>query len=345
MSLRPLFLLWCALVVGILIVGLDHPLSHAQTATQTPTPIPTIGTPAPSFLPNVTPILYATPTVIGGCPAPINAKVGDYGYISAGVWVRHLPTLSGALVYYVAENIDVQIVEGPICADGFNWWRVTGIDNSGWVVEGRADIGYFLFSYNTGAVGCAPLYQNAVGKNAELLLNARVRQSADPNALVKTVTPAGSTIRIIGGPQCIEGYLWWQVEVEVANFLYIGWMAEGGDGLYWLVPEDAPSLADGTLCADPRRFSQGQRAIVRYRSGPPKVLRAAPDDDAQALFSLVRGVPLVILDGPICADNLNWWKVHVLASDEVIGWLAEGSPGVGYWIAALEDVYPLGTGR
>lgn len=342
MSLRPL---WWALALCVVVALWPRPMTHAQTATATPTATPTVGTPTPALLPNVTPILYATPTVIGGCPPPISAQVGDAGYIRAGVWVRHQPTLSGALVYYVAENINVTIVEGPVCADGFNWWRVTGTDNPGWVVEGRADIGYFLFSYGARPVGCAPLYQNAVGKSAELLLNTRVRASADPNALVKTVAPAGAIVAIVGGPQCVDGYLWWQVEVTVADFLYNGWMAEGGDGVYWLVPQDAPSLADGTLCADPRGFVQGQRAIVRYRSGPPKTLRAAPGEDAQALFSLVRGVPLVILDGPVCANNLNWWKVRVLASTEVIGWLAEGSPGVGYWIAALEDVYPLGPGR
>jgi hypothetical protein len=37
----------------------------------------------------------------------------------------------------------------------------------------------------------------------------------------------------------------------------------------------------------------------------------------------------------VCRDNLNWWKVRVLASQEVVGWLAEGSAGVGYWISTI----------
>jgi hypothetical protein len=44
--------------------------------------------------------------------------------------------------------------------------------------------------------------------------------------------PAGDTFRVIAGPVCADGYVWWQVEY---NDL-IGWTAEGDTASYWLAP-------------------------------------------------------------------------------------------------------------
>ena len=119
----------------------------------------------------------------------------------------------------------------------------------------------------------------------------------------------------------------------VVNVAYDGWMAEGqSQDNYYLLPED---LDAQSVCAMPRDFSIGQQVRVYYREGGPKSLRAAPGVDAPLLFSLVRNMPMVIEGGPICRDDLNWWQVRVLASTPVTGWMAEGSPGVGYWIAPL----------
>lgn len=331
------------LLVLLLIFSADPAPAQAQASTATPIPLPTI-TPvgfAQPFIPVVADVLYATATPIGGCFTPLFLKPGDYAYIRSGVNVRHLPTLSGAPVAYTSENIDVVITEGPVCADGYNWWRVSGPENPGWVAEGRIDVGFYLIPYNLDLSGsCVSLYALAAGKRAELLVNTRVREAANPDALVKTVAPAGSMVDIIGGPQCVGGYYWWEVRVTVVDFTYQGWMAEGQDQVYWLVPEDAPSTEDGTLCAPPLKFAQGTRGLVRYRDGTPKYLRAAPGTDGDAMFSLVNNVPFIVIGGPICRNNLNWWKIRVLASTEVIGWMAEGSPGVGYWMTTLQRAYP-----
>ena len=112
--------------------------------------------------------------------------------------------------------------------------------------------------------------------------------------------------------------------------MYDGWMAEGGNEVALMVPQDLPSLEDGTLCAPPYGIlSIGMRGYVNYTDSTPKSLRAMPGTDQTLLFTLVDGVPFIIEGGPVCVENMNWWQIRVLASAEVVGWMSEGSPGGG----------------
>jgi uncharacterized protein YraI len=44
--------------------------------------------------------------------------------------------------------------------------------------------------------------------------------------------PAGATFSVLAGPQCGDGYTWWQVEYNGTT----GWTAEGGGDEYWVEP-------------------------------------------------------------------------------------------------------------
>lgn len=345
MRIRPLlFLIACLLVVLVSTLSLMQPVvAQDTTIIETPTLIPTA---APVGLPGVEDVYYWTPTPTYGCELPLALEIGDYAWIKAGVNVRHIASLSGVPVFYATEATDVVITGGPVCVDGYYWWQVSGTDNPGWVAEGRSDEGQFLIPYDSAIDAlCTSIYDIAVGDTVELALNTRVRETAGMDGLVKTIAPAGSMIEIVGGPQCIDGVYWWWVNVSVLDYPYTGWMAQGDQFTTWLIPDDIPSEEEGTLCANPLTLEQGTRALVRYYDGIPKTLRAAPGEDGPSLFTLVNNVPLVIEGGPVCTDNLNWWKVRVLASTEVIGWLAEGSSTGGYWIRPLYDVYPPGPGE
>ena len=303
---------------------------------------PTILTPgAPLSTPT------ATPELPGGCYSPLPLSIGEAAFIKPGVNIRNIPNESGALVWNtIYENLDeegrvidnplavpVTIQEGPVCDQGYNWWRVTGTGNPGWVAEGRPDEGYWiLYSGAATSASCENPYDFAIGQQVDLQYNARVREAPTRQGLTRTVAPFGTPVSILGGPQCVESLLWWYVRVTVVNAVYEGWMAATNEDVDLLLPPDLPSLEDGTLCANPLSFAPGDRGYVTYRSGPPKSLRAAPGTDSEFLFSLVRNVPFIIEDGPVCRENLNWWKIRVLASSPVVGWMAEGSPGIGYWI-------------
>lgn len=302
--------------------------------TQIYTPI------APTGLPNV-------------CYPPLPFKVGDLIYIEPGVNLRNMADLSGALAWNtIYENRDadgnvldetravaVIVQEGPVCSDSYNWWRVVGTGNPGWVAEGRPDMtgGYFLTGPQIAefSAACQSQFPLAVGKPVDLVFNVRIRQDPSLSGRTKAVVPFKTPIQIISGPRCIEARVWWYVRASVNNFPYEGWMAEGEPDQQYLLPLDLPSTAAGTACHWPLRLSPGERAYVEYNDTEPKALRAEPGVQSTLLVRLVDGVPFIVEDGPICRDNYNWWKIRVLDSIPVIGWMAEGGPA-NYWMTSLD---------
>ncbi len=331
----------CGVMMFLLSVTLSMTLVAQQRFDPTPYPI------SPNTI-----LITATPTRDPDvCDRPLPIQIGQVIYIKPGVNIRNLPTESGGIVWNTVYdntdedgelnerivNVAARVTEGPVCNGGINWWRVVGLDTPGWVAEGRPDLqGYFLIVPGVGIEGCATIYTITAGTTVDLLLNVKVRAEANINSLVLTVAPAGTPVEILGGGECVNGLKWWNVRVNVVNVNYTGWMTESDGSDYWLVPRDLPSTENGTLCGAPLGLAIGQEGYVNTRGvGEAIALRSAPDLDGPLLFSLVDNVPLVIEGGPVCADNLNWWRVRILASSPVIGWMAEGSRGVGYWISVI----------
>lgn len=303
-----------------------------------------------------TPLAELTATRIppnpNGCYDPLPLTVGATAYIKPGVNIRYEPSQSSALMWNtVYENraadgelvaiplaVPVQVVDGPVCNEGYNWWAVVGTGNPGWVAEGRRyDEGYWIIVPGMGEpIGCDAPHEFTAGEVADVQYNARVREAPSLQGRTKTVVPYDSTVTIISGPECVEDTLWWYVQATVVDFTYEGWMAQGTESVDLIVSQDAPSLEDGTVCANPLPFFVGMRGYVSYYRGQPKSLRVAPDEDSTLLFSLVRGVPFIIEGGPVCADSLNWWQIRILASREVVGWMAEGGGSAGYWMSEVD---------
>ncbi len=270
-----------------------------------------------------------------GCYPPLGLMVDEQVGLVPGVHFRSGPSLSHPMLGYVTEALIVTVRDGPVCDGGSNWWQLEGSDVAGWVSEGQPGR-YFLLAVAPAASDtCQSAYDNAIGQPATLTLNVRMRAQPDTDAVTLTVVPAGSAVTITDGPQCQRGRLWWQVRARVLGQVYAGWMAEGDGGRTWLVPDDAPSAATGTLCAPPLDFSAGDRGYVTYADElRARYLRDAPGLNGAARYRLLRELPFVVIGGPVCADNLNWWQIETLGGDRATGWLAEGSP-VGYWMRPL----------
>jgi hypothetical protein len=317
--------------------------TNAQNIQPTPmvvTPGMVVLTTTPAFNPNV-------------CLTPLRIPVPSDIYIRSGVNIRAEPSESSALMWNtiydnydddgnVVENpvsILAQVVEGPVCRGGFNWWRVTGLGGNGWVAEGSpARGGYYIIVPGLDTSdGCFSVYTLRPNTTADLLVNAVIRVDQDRRSQSIVTVPAGSVVNILAEGNCSDGRKWWRVRASVGGALYEGWMAETEGGNYYLVPTDLPSTADGTLCDFPLNLAVGQQAFVNTRGGDPKSLRTAPGVSSPLLATLVDNVPLIIEGGPICRDNLNWWRVRVRSSQPVVGWMAEGGsgPGVGYWISTI----------
>ncbi len=335
-------MLWAGLLA---LMGFSLSLMIAPVEAQREPPVPyTPG--VPLFA------ITATPNPQVCLPSALPLSPNEVVFIKSGVNVRATPSQSGALVWNTVYNntdedgrildpksIAVTILEGPVCDGGFYWWRVGGLEETGWVAEGRPDKGgYFFLVAGIDFQTCPDsLYTFTVGETATLFGNARVRTTPSLEGQVKTVAPYQSDVLVLDGSQCADGFIWWRVRVTVANEAYEGWMAESEDGIYYLTPKNLPSFADGTLCAAPPRFLYvGARGFVADLTGRTHALRAIPNPNGALLATLVNNVPFMIEGGAVCNDGVNWWQVRVLGSVQIVGWIAEGSPAVGYWLGTNE---------
>lgn len=339
---------WVLVLVMIILVGILLPVGAQDDEDNNNRPIAvTPGEPI-GILPTPTRVLG-----VDECLEPLPIEIGQTIYIKPDVNIRSAPDGSSPIVWNtmfnnrdedgeIAEqivNVIAIVTDGSVCTKGFNWWQVNIPGNNGWVAEGRYDRtnGYLIdiagLNFDT---GCSPRYDIQVGETVDLITNVRVR--TEPNAASRTITvaPAGTPVNIVGGAECVNGYQWWLVQVTVLGAPYSGWMAEGNDGIYWLLPDDIPNTADGTLCDPPLPYAVGQQGYVfSIQSDSPRYLRAAPGVDSQALFVLVENTPFEIVGEPVCASNMQWWQVRILSSSTVIGWVSQGSSGVGWWITVI----------
>ncbi len=65
------------------------------------------------------------------------------GQVAVPVRVRDSAGRSGKLVGQLRDGMSFQVVDGPICKDGYAWWHVKNETIDGWVAEGDAN-GYYV---------------------------------------------------------------------------------------------------------------------------------------------------------------------------------------------------------
>jgi hypothetical protein len=134
---------WLLAVAGIVLVGMVVFLvmrSRSQPATaQAPTPALTLA--AATRLPTRTPI-FPTPTPtpteapavlrVGGSAQVVNIE----GSVLRG---REQPSLKASATVAFKSGARVRILEGPVEADGFTWWKIEGESGTGWSAQQSKD--------------------------------------------------------------------------------------------------------------------------------------------------------------------------------------------------------------
>lgn len=73
--------------------------------------------------------------------------------------------------------------------------------------------------------------------------------------------------------------------------------------------------------APDQRVRIGEKARVCTKSDNLKV-RAGPGKSNDTLRRIPPGTKILIIDGPICSDNMAWWEIRL--DDGTEGWVAEG---------------------
>jgi hypothetical protein len=136
--------------------------------------------------------------------------------------------------------------------------------------------------------------------------------------------PAGTIVKVVSGPVFLEGMPWWKVQSSgLPNGL--GWAPEmdpWGTTIY-LKPY-VPVCGEGWT-----RLQIGASAIVS--PGDPNRVRSEPKKGDNLIGTLNPGVIVKILEGPVCADGLVYWKVESTLIPGSVGWTAEGD-GKEYWM-------------
>lgn len=106
-----------------------------RTAVQTPIILPTL---APAQL-----LTLASPTPLPPTPEPLMLKKGGKALIrnteQQPLRVRISPAIDAKIVAYMRDDELVEIIEGPILADGIVWWQIKGQAGSGWSAESNND--------------------------------------------------------------------------------------------------------------------------------------------------------------------------------------------------------------
>jgi hypothetical protein len=62
---------------------------------------------------------------------------------------------------------------------------------------------------------------------------SRLRYLPGTDGSVAASLPEGTAFTVTGGPECVQGYRWWQVELSDGM---VGWVAEGVPDEYWIEP-------------------------------------------------------------------------------------------------------------
>lgn len=218
---------------------LETPTIDPGSATvATATPAPVVEAPTNTPIPTPTPAVQTGAGLAAGQPALVTAP--------NGLNMRDNADPGGALLIQLATNLRVTVVEGPIEAAGFTWWKVDdGAGRVGWVAQGDAET-VWLTPQSGGAPASAPASSNPqpvnrapqVGERVVVTMPAggqlSVRSAPGIQATLITRVNPGAQFTVLAGPQQANGFVWYQVRADDGSVE--GWAADGDAGVRWLSP-------------------------------------------------------------------------------------------------------------
>lgn len=113
-------------------------------------------------LPTATAVLLVVPTTAAPAQRPTPTVQEEETGLHVGGWAvvanlgqaplraRSNPGVEGVVQLYLRDGDEVKIIDGPVKADGYTWWRVQGEDGKGWCAETSASGIVWLQPTNTG---------------------------------------------------------------------------------------------------------------------------------------------------------------------------------------------------
>jgi len=189
------------------------------------------------------------------------------------------------------------------------------------------------------------LGQTAVVTQAGDRLNLRAGPSTNEQRQGQLRT--GDTAVVISGPQCANGYWWWQLQTSSQG---TWWAVEADSRDYWLATSrgqtavepqtqqsqpQVPQVAQNASCGSvPSRLSANMRAVVTDFDQYPLRIRNSPSLNGTYLGNIPIRSQVDILSGPTCADGETWIRIRYNGLE---GWSSEvGQNGV-YNLAPINN--------
>ncbi|MCA9833744.1 MAG: SH3 domain-containing protein [Thermomicrobiales bacterium] len=224
--------------------------------------------------------------------APAGAfAVGDELYVSEDlVNLRDEPSLKGTIVGSVNYMDAATVIDGPMPANGYTWYKVNAADLTGWITERY--LGTEESMAKPARLGVVDSVQTIEPDGITL------RANPSTNASRLLGLPEGTKGKVIDGPVNAGGYNW----IKVQTSLGTGWAAEEFFDLASASVDDAP------------KFSEGDTVVVDtdYLN-----LRNEPGATGGVLAKIGTGTTGVVLAGPEIANNMAWYQIE---TDQGTGW-------------------------
>jgi hypothetical protein len=198
------------------------------------------GTPGNYFMQFAAPPGGAQP-----CHAAADLSIGKRARVLLDTKVHEVASDTGLVLTVAPLGSLADILEGPTCVGGLNWWRVSvtvvNVVYTGWVSDAKPDGTPLLEDeFARDKPVCAPPLTMGVGSRAYVNYKGdspkSLRAAPSINGELIATLLDGIGFEIIGGPVCAsDGYNWWQIRI-LSRPDVSGWIAEGGPANYWITP-------------------------------------------------------------------------------------------------------------
>ena len=207
---------------------------------------------------------------------------------TANLVIHTDPDLSAPDVFTAPEGSAAEIVDGPVDADGYTWWKLSFDDgHEGWGVEEYLEA---TSESSDPRRSCRP--GDVVAANTNLAVRA------DPHlgGNVLHDNPEGTRGVVLSEPESGNGYSWRKVK-----------FVNGVVG--WIVQDDVDRI-DATLI-------NGQRV----KTTADLVVHDDHDLSAPNVFTAPEGSVAETIAGPVDADGYTWWMLSF--EDGHRGWAVQ----------------------
>jgi hypothetical protein len=119
----------------------------------------------------------------------------------------------------------------------------------------------------------------------------------------------------------------WLMDVESGALKQIAKWGNYSPAWSPLKPTESPDCT----AAWTRLRAGGLARLMGDASSPPNRVRSGPKTGGNIIALIPAGTIVAVLEGPVCADGLVFWKVSSSQLPGRIGWTAEGD-GTEYWL-------------